>query len=68
MSENLESRVEELMTAVLSQDRSNPGLLMRVTQLEWFVKALIGLAGMGILWKALDVVGSIVANQVIPKP
>lgn len=62
---NLSDRIDVLEGHVASQDRDNPGLLMRVDRLEWFVKALIALTSLGVIWRAIDVVGQFLAGKAL---
>jgi len=62
MHEDMDERVRELERHVLSLDLDNPGLVVRVDRLEWFVKALIGLVSLGVGWKILDVFGQLIAK------
>ncbi len=64
-NEELDARLATIETHVMSQDRAAPGLLMRVDRLELFVKLLIALTGLGVLWKALDVIGQVLARVLV---
>lgn len=58
-NDELEVRLSMIEGHVMSQDRTKPGLLMRVDRLDLFVKLLVWLAAIGVLWRGLDVVQSI---------
>lgn len=49
MPSDMAERVETLERHVLGVDREQPGLLMRLDRLEWFVKALIFLGGLNVI-------------------
>lgn len=61
MTEDLAERLDALETHVIGVSRENPGVLMRLDRLEWFVKLQVALVGMGLLWKIIDVFGSLIA-------
>lgn len=65
MPADMNERVELLEHHVLSLDRERPGLVMRVDRLEWFVKALIALVSLGVVWKVIDLAGQFIASSAL---
>lgn len=59
-------RLDVLEAHVLGVEKDRPGLIMRVDRLEWFVKALVALAGFGVLFQVFDVVRVFLETQLRP--
>jgi hypothetical protein len=62
---DMNERVELLERHVLNLDREQPGLVIRVDRLEWFVRALLALVSLGVVWKVVDVAGQFIASQAL---
>jgi hypothetical protein len=53
---------------VTSQDKTRPGLLMRVDRLELLAKLIIVGGGIGLLYKIVDVFGALIALKAASSP
>lgn len=59
------TRLRVIEEHVLSQDRDKPGALMRLDRLETIVKLGVAAAGIGLVWKVLDVLGTLIAVRAV---
>lgn len=66
MASDMSDRLETLERRVFGVDKDDPGLVMRVDRLEWFAKVLVALAGLGVIFQAMDIVRLFLEKQLHP--
>ena len=66
--ERLEERVDQLDDDLNRTDSDNPGAVVRIDRLEQMVQTMTKVGGLvvgaGILWKVLEVVGSVIEHRI----